>query len=199
MKILIALIIFLNNVMAAGIKGSKHDFSANTWSNGEICIVCHTPHGANTTTNNDIPLWNHAITSQVFIPYTSATMKATVGQPDGSSKLCLSCHDGTIAIDSFNGLMGTTKLTGKIGPNLLTGQGHWQHPISIVYNTALSIADTRLNDPIVKTTILGGTINTKLLFYGKLQCNSCHDVHNTAGNGTLLRITEPTLCNTCHK
>jgi predicted CXXCH cytochrome family protein len=162
-----------------------------------MCIVCHTPHGSIAAAA--IPLWNHAITTQVFTPYTSATMKAVVGQPDGASKLCLSCHDGTVAMDSFNGVVGTTKLTGVIGPNLLTGQGHWKHPISITFDTALSVADTRMNNPAIKITALGGTVQKDLLFSNKVQCNSCHDVHNVKGLPKYLRIVESTLCVTCHK
>lgn len=198
MKILIFLFILTNSVFAAHIKGTKHDFSRYTWSEGEICKVCHIPHGANSG-NVDAPLWDHNITTQTFTPYTSSTMKAAPGQPDGLSKLCLSCHDGTVAINSFNGTMGTTYIGDRIGPNLNSGQGHWKHPISITYDTALSVADTRLYDPNVKTTSLGGTIKKDLLFNNKLQCASCHDVHNDKGIGTLLRITENTLCKTCHK
>lgn len=181
------------------ITGSKHDFSSKAWSQGEICIVCHVPHSGNLGKTVDSPLWNHAITTQTFTPFTSSTMKAAVGQPDGISKLCLSCHDGTIAIDSFNGVTGTTKLGSKIGPNLLTGQGHWKHPISILYDKALSVADTRLYDPTVKTTALGHTIQKDLLFNNKVQCSSCHDVHNEKGISNYLQISESTLCKTCHK
>jgi predicted CXXCH cytochrome family protein len=183
---------------AGGMRGSKHDFSQTNWSEGEICKACHTPHGANAG-KIDAPLWDHTLTTQTFIPYTSTTMKATPGQPDGLSKLCLSCHDGTIALDSFNGATGTTVIRNKIGPNLLKGNGHWKHPISITYDTALSVADTRLNNPVTKMTLLGGTIQKDLLFNNKVQCASCHDVHDEKRIGTLLRITENTLCKTCHK
>jgi len=44
-------------------------------------------------------LWNHQMSSVTnYIVYTSPTLKAVVGQPDGSSRLCLSCHDGTVAL-----------------------------------------------------------------------------------------------------
>jgi predicted CXXCH cytochrome family protein len=198
MKTLIVIFFIANTSFAAGIKGSKHDFSKNTWSEGEICKVCHIPHGA-TAGNIDAPLWDHKLTTQTFTPYTDTRMKAATGQPDGLSKLCLSCHDGTVAIDSFNGVMGTTFIKNKIGPNLKTGQGHWKHPISIVYDTNLSIADTKIYDPAVKTTVLGGTVKKDLLFNDKVQCASCHDVHDKKGIGTLLRITENTLCLTCHR
>jgi mono/diheme cytochrome c family protein len=75
----------------------------------EICIVCHIPHGANNKPTGPnaagvagyLPLWNRQLTQAVFTPYSSATMKVTPGQPMGVSLLCLSCHDGTVALDQF--------------------------------------------------------------------------------------------------
>jgi len=53
------------------------------------------PHNANPA----VPLWNQTLsTGATYQPYASTTMKATVGLPTGSSKLCLACHDGTVAI-----------------------------------------------------------------------------------------------------
>ena len=80
------------------------------------------------------------------------------------------------------------------------------HPISFTYDNALFVADPELFDPVnlaSKTTALGGTINDDMLFGGKLECGSCHDVHNgpdAVTNGKLLRIsnTSSGLCLTCH-
>ncbi len=72
-----------------GIVGSAHDGSPYD-SKQEICTHCHTPHSADITVN-DAPLWNHEVTVKNFATCSSATLNATVGQPDGSSKLCLSC------------------------------------------------------------------------------------------------------------
>ncbi len=59
-----------------------------------VCIFCHTPHGAEPKT----PLWNHHNSNAKYIPYSSSTMIAKVGQPNGASILCLGCHDGTVAL-----------------------------------------------------------------------------------------------------
>lgn len=198
LSVIISLIISVPSLsQLAGIRGSKHDFSGSGWTDGEICIACHVPHGA--SSNVDAPLWDRSNSTQTFIPYTSVTMKAAVGQPDGNSKLCLSCHDGTVAMDSFNGLMGSVFIQNPIGPNLLNGDGHWPHPVSIVYDSNLSAVDTRINDPSGTFTALGNTIQQDLLKNDKLQCSSCHDVHNAKGLPTLLKITENQLCITCHK
>jgi predicted CXXCH cytochrome family protein len=180
----------------AHITGSAHDFTGETWSGGQICIVCHTPHNSITTVTN-APLWNHAVTTQTFVPYSSSTLNAVVGQPGGHSKLCLSCHDGTVALDSYGTTTGTTMLTGgaNVGIDLSN-----DHPISFVYNTALATADGGLFDPATKVTALGGTINANLLSSGEMQCSSCHDVHNKYNLGGLLKISNAGsgLCITCH-
>jgi predicted CXXCH cytochrome family protein len=188
----------LNSAQAAGIAGSAHDFSGETWSGGQICVTCHTPHGANTTVA-DAPLWNHTLTASTFTVYASGTMNATVGAPDGASKLCLSCHDGTVALDSFGGNTSNTgdKLTGS--ENLGTDLRN-DHPISFVYNSALATTDGGLRDPSTADSGLGGTIAAKMLISGKVQCASCHDVHNGAGVGSLLLKSNSgsALCLTCH-
>ena len=131
----IATLIVLSQFGYAQITGSSHDFSGQSWNpggaNAEICVVCHTPHNANTSVVN-APLWNHALSATAtYTMYSSATMNAvTTGQPDGSSKLCLSCHDGTVALENFGGVTsGTHLMTGNAavgsGANLSN-----DHPIS---------------------------------------------------------------------
>ena len=91
----------LSPAYAASIVGTKHDLSAMTNSNGEVCIACHTPHNAQA--QQLVPLWNHTATNTTFTLYSSVTAKSVPGQPTGYSKACLSCHDGTVALDSFGG------------------------------------------------------------------------------------------------
>lgn len=180
-----------------GIVGSKHDFTSEAWAT-EVCAVCHTPHDAKTGITN-APLWNHESTSATFTAYTSTTMNAAVGQPDGISKLCLSCHDGTVALDNYGGTTnGTNLATGGalVGTDLSN-----DHPISFTYNAALSSADNGLHDPTSTNSGLGSTITDDLLFGDKLECASCHDVHNSVGGTSfLLRIdnTSSALCLKCH-
>lgn len=181
----------------ATIANSAHDFSDEAWSGNEICIVCHTPHNADVMVSN-APLWNHQVTTATFTVYNTTTMDATLGQPDGISKLCLSCHDGTVAIDSFAGSTGSLLITGpaNAGTDLSN-----DHPISFVYDAALAATDGSLFDPTSKITVLGGSIRADLLNGDdKVECSSCHDVHNSEDNDYLLRIdnTGSSLCMTCH-
>ena len=81
---------------------------------GEVCVYCHTPHGAQ---NSNAPLWNRALPATGnYTPYSSTTIDVNGGsipQPDGVSLACLSCHDGTIAVDSIINAPGSgTNLTG---------------------------------------------------------------------------------------
>lgn len=190
---------------AGTIIGTKHDFSASGWSGGEICVACHTPHNADNTIA-EAPLWNHALTGKTFALYTSPSLDATVAQPDGSSKLCLSCHDGTVALDSFGTTTGTTFMSGSsaVGADDLGND----HPISFTFDTTLATTDGALYDPAATSVTIGagadsktGNIADVMLLGGKVQCASCHDVHNKFTNGPkLLRVanTGSALCLTCH-
>jgi predicted CXXCH cytochrome family protein len=198
-------------VASAGtIVGSAHDFSTGTYAaatGGQICIACHAPH--NTAVLADAPLWNHALNAtQTYTLYSSATMNAVVGAPGSTSKLCLSCHDGTLAVNSFGGATGTTFITGA--SNLGTALTN-DHPIGITYNTALATADGSLKDPTLaaNTVTIGtgtktktGTIAATMLYNNQLECASCHDVHNTfaATTANLVKVTMTAsgLCTTCH-
>lgn len=190
----------MSSIASAAISGSAHDFTAEGWNTTtEICVVCHTPHDADTTVA-DAPLWNHEVSVAVYTPYTSATLDASdLAQPDGVSKLCLSCHDGTVALDSFGGTTGTTFMAGVPlkGTDLSD-----DHPVSFTYDTTLATTDGELHDPAVALSGLGGggTIADDLLFGGTMQCASCHDVHNGFDNTNLLVIdnTGSALCLTCH-
>src|ERR1035438_10544635 len=79
---------------------TKHNLSISgpgslrSSTESDICIFCHAPHN----TTGEGPLWNHELSHATYTPYTSSTLKAAVDQPTGASKLCLSCHDGTVAL-----------------------------------------------------------------------------------------------------
>jgi predicted CXXCH cytochrome family protein len=188
------------------ITGSLHDFTTKAWSGGRICVACHTPHKSDISVT-DAPLWNHKNSTQTYTLYASATMNATgIGQPSGLSKLCLSCHDGTVAVDSFGGATGTTLISAVNNLGITLAD---DHPIGFTYNTALATADGSLFDPSTKSVTIGtgaqtktGTIASLLLFNGKMECSSCHDVHNTFTVGTtgLTRIAQAgsQICISCH-
>jgi predicted CXXCH cytochrome family protein len=181
-----AALVGLSTAALAGISGTSHDLRTLT-SETEICIVCHTPHNADTA----VPLWDHDVTGETFSPYTSDTLNSSPGDPTGVSLLCLSCHDGVTAIDSYGGATGTNLITGtaNFGTDLSD-----DHPISMAYSADDSglYADTTLSG-------LGGSIAGDMLFGGNVECASCHDPHGTAFSNFLVKAnTASALCLTCH-
>ncbi len=207
----VILIMGASSVSFAIIKGSAHDFTDSTNvfqinDLGQICLPCHTPHNSNQTVT-DAPLWNHQVTAATYTVYKgiggdtgTGTFDATPGQPSGVSKLCLSCHDGTVALDSYGGATdGKSFLTNDA--NLTTDLSN-DHPISFTYDTDLANTDGELFDPdSTPAPGLDGTIAKRMLFGGQMECASCHDVHNARNNEFLLVInnTGSQLCLTCHE
>jgi predicted CXXCH cytochrome family protein len=199
--------------VAGTLAGSAHDFSkingvVPAWNlDQKVCVVCHTPHNSNTSIA-DAPLWNHTVTNSAFTMYSSPTLQATGLAVGGNSKLCLSCHDGTVAIDSFGGTPTTSTMissANNIGADLKN-----DHPIGFTYDATLVSKNPSLRDPSTAVTIgtgttsKVGTIASAMLFSGKMECSSCHDVHNTftvGANGTgMVKMDSKgsSLCVACH-
>jgi len=116
--LLAALGLLATQTAMAGIAASKHNLSttglhtnhligeaSSGFGQGEICIFCHTPHGSNTLVA--APLWNKGSPtpgSGAYQPYSvtnSATMDSTTLGPGSISRACLTCHDGTQAMDNM--------------------------------------------------------------------------------------------------
>jgi hypothetical protein len=73
---------------------------------GAICVYCHTPHGANKQIQ--APLWNRTVNTGTYTIYDKpTTLMRPIGQPGPNSLTCLSCHDGTITIDSILNMPGS--------------------------------------------------------------------------------------------
>ncbi|MFQ5852446.1 MAG: cytochrome c3 family protein [Candidatus Binatia bacterium] len=157
---------------AAGIADTKHNLSTSgtgiihldgtvgTSPTTNICVFCHTPHGADTTV--EAPLWNRAVTTSGYTPYSSPTLDSgtsnSAPQPTGASVACLSCHAGDIAFDALRNLPGSggfdsnpaktgvtdwgfTGTTDKKMPAGVTNLGldlSNDHPVSILYTAAFS-------------------------------------------------------------
>ena len=212
--------IALANGNGNGIAGSPHDFSDDAWNlSGEICRVCHVPHDHARVSQNYLNglLWNRGLSTATYSMYDAAWSSTLQGaqsaDPDGIAKLCLGCHDGTIAIDTFDKYATAAVFVASYDPAFeIPGFANGAdldlrgtHPISITYDNA--------QDPGLAptTTIINGlTTIGDVLDFGKVQCSSCHDVHdsiNEAVAGThLLRKAQTVaqggtasgLCLTCH-
>jgi predicted CXXCH cytochrome family protein len=189
------------------IAGTKHDFSGRSWAPAEnkICGVCHTTHKARNEPS--APLWNHQSTAvAAYTLYASPTFDTqgglTITNPSASSKLCLSCHDGTVALENYGGTTTGTnyiptisKIGGVAGNDMSK-----EHPISFQYTDALATADGGLRAPTTSNSGLGGTIAKDMLFANKMECASCHDVHNKYSVPHLLKMSNinSQLCLACH-
>ena len=189
----------------ASITGTPHDLSGKGWGTTELCKFCHTPHLAQAVAT--APLWNHQTTAIAnYALYTSATFQgaSTVTQPGPTSKLCLSCHDGTVASDSFatagvlqNGThFMTATATNLVGAASLGGVSR-DHPISFTYDAALATADQHLVTPASTNYVDAARLIP--LFNGKMECASCHATHDNQ-YGKFLRTSNAgsALCKACH-
>lgn len=207
-----------------------------------ICIFCHAPHHTYKATgitvgtgptfpNSDYdyyPLWNHEPTSQNFEPYYNGPGAPQSGDKKaqsiveawdkigGVSLLCLSCHDGTIAVSSYGtadqdsrskgtgtlsaaGIgVGGTDVQFNIGKDAYLVN---HHPIGFNYDTVQSM-DKGIN---LSTNTFNTGDPVKNHLYGasntQMECATCHSVHNKDNTGEkLLWRTDAAsgLCLTCH-
>ncbi|HAM73406.1 MAG TPA: cytochrome C [Verrucomicrobiales bacterium] len=192
-------------LLPAGLRGdtilaSKHDLSVvgpgpiKASSESDVCVFCHTPHRG----TGDLPLWNHTLSTATYTPYSSSTTKATIGQPTGSSKLCLSCHDGTVAlgmianrsrpIEMRNGVVNLPAGPSNLGTDLSD-----DHPISFLYDSSLVAADGHLKDPSTLTH------KARLDHNNQVQCTSCHNAHDNQYGKFLVQNNQGSaLCINCH-
>lgn len=184
-------------VQSASIIASKHNLSATgpgtikATSESEVCVFCHVPHNAKAAG----PLWNRDQPAGPYTPYTSSTRKITgPGQPTGASLLCLSCHDGTIALGKISSRAANVAMVGgknsfAVGDQSFIGTDlSDDHPISFLYSSALGNTELRTPTGVVK-----------LDASGQMQCTACHSPHDNA-NGKFLVVNNvgSALCRNCH-
>ncbi|MBU5614522.1 cytochrome c3 family protein [Geomonas azotofigens] len=187
-----------------GILHTRHNLSVSgpgpikAESEVQVCIFCHTPHHA-----SDVkPLWSRPEVRTHYDVYSSSTRFAKPGQPTGSSRLCLSCHDGTIAVGSLINnvtipmaggfttipIDRPSNLGGTTGSDLTN-----DHPVSFRYDTDLATRDTRLRLP--------SQLDPKLkLDPGQnIQCTTCHNPHaDPYGKFLVMNNAGSALCTACH-
>lgn len=194
-------------VAQTGINGSFHDMNAvaGTTDDGlqRTCVFCHTPHSA--VDVNNAPLWNRAGGTAAVSQYAwKAPANSVIAITDpliGPTRLCLSCHDGSIAYDSHltNGATAGTVQFGA-GSARLINDLEATHPVGFEYAAAVAarpgelVAASTGYITTASATMTASTFNTldrsgltysskkiqDTLFGGAVMtCASCHDVHNT--------------------
>jgi hypothetical protein len=171
----------------------------------EVCKFCHIPHNALV----DEPLWGHALSEvEAYRVPTLGSRRAPAPQPDGSSRLCLSCHDGTVALGDIAQSGETIEMSGaqRLGPER---PGHLgtdlsgSHPVSFVPKEVIGEAGsdilTRSLDQIESEGIV------RLDAERKMQCTTCHDPHSDRyyDPGRVprfwVRPTVDEVCRACHE
>ncbi len=202
----------------------------------------HTMVTADSAGIDYLPLWNHEVTHQTYTVYESdfgegpdasgmagvgivgsgeqfadrhllnARTHGNLGQPGGVSRLCLSCHDGTVAVNEY-GRDPQREYSQSTGGAMINAQ--WMiggnpygllnhHPIGFNY-LDVALVDDEIADPA--TPIAGSgtpemtTIGSLLYNGGQMECVTCHDVHNSKNTGeTFLWISDrrSAFCLTCH-
>ncbi|HPR63295.1 MAG TPA: cytochrome c3 family protein [Thermoanaerobaculia bacterium] len=204
-KVFFLLFLAMAVTMMGAVATTPHDLSvagpgATATTTTQVCVFCHTPHQDTIQTD---PLWNQEETStSPFGVYDSTTLDhapAEIGGTNNTSLLCMSCHDGTVAVGSLyndpndedpvamndGGLVvgGVITGTANLGIDLTD-----DHPINFVYNNALDAG-------------LVAAPGNGVLRGGEVQCASCHDPHDNSVDGYgFLRVTMDVsaLCTECH-
>ena len=207
---------------ATGVNGSLHDMTkvvtATADSMGRVCVYCHTPHHA---TKDDAgvdnyPLWNHNLVDvSTYTPYTWATpantdsSMAIINPLIGPSRLCMSCHDGAIAIDQHGEAMSQVGGTTIATRAKLTNDLSNTHPIGFDYNQAASVRNAKAGNGSASA---GGAAEIVPSNYGFATAidtsGTVQGTYNvvTRNNGTNHKLISDVLyggnmmtCATCHE
>lgn len=216
--------------------GTKHDLtSTGTGSyqalsnpalggTTEYCIFCHTPHGGNT----EAPLWNRASSAATYTTYASDVLAGLgggagywpaedpkTGVPHSKTRICLSCHDGTIALGSVVNMpnvipsiyteiqmSGNNKIQ-QSSPGFIGIDLRDDHPVAIKHDRGKDL------ELVTGTSVGGGVRLYKDNLSGVavvenadgnyVECTSCHNPHdNQYGNFLVASNAASAVCKQCH-
>lgn len=206
--ILLMLLYAVAPMLAAGesVKDSLHNLSrtgpgqVKSPSSEDVCGFCHVPHSAAPA----VPLWGHELSKATYQVYKSDTLDSPAPQPDGASKLCLACHDGTIALGEVRGRrndLGSLPPTSKgfLGTDL-----SGTHPVSISVTQDLVERNNQRDTALQSLAAMQGDIDgVRLDGEAKVQCTACHDPHvdvryPTSGIHFWRKATFSEACEVCH-
>ncbi len=218
------------------ILGSKHDFSGLNRRAGVVamptvafsdygnpCVYCHIPPeqaDTDSIAKGAIEGWNrYQPATDSYQLYDSWFLDSKTESPSPITLLCLSCHDGTMAVDmvvhrpkSFN-ISEDSALHMRINSEDNTISCGKCHNGRVAHSIAIKHIDTDLkNDHPVSMRFAGflrsdedfrrphtpeGFSNGVKLYEGRVECASCHNVHDPSKD-LFLRANSDVLCQTCH-
>jgi hypothetical protein len=192
----IAVSAFASQAPKSAILGSAHDFKARyNGASYTLCNFCHIAHKfGSAPTGPGYLLWEHTLSSTPsYGVYTSDSMASTPTDLGGQltvSNLCLSCHDGTVAINSWYEPQNNkfyqpiTQGTDFMPDDTTVRDLTKQHPVNFTYPDATTAANIGML-PAADSKSLDGN-GTVPLYGGKMQCATCHDPHAGDSSGTHL-------------
>jgi len=204
---LVVVMLLMAGLAFAGISTSKHNLASSSTASiksntvDEICVFCHTPHGAGTAMT-DAPLWNRNSPSVTWTAYTSTTMNATATTGSAISQACLGCHDGNLGNDSMYNGPGSGNANATVGyaaatfasiANLNDGVSlKNDHPIGVNMGAGQDDPDIYTSPTNTKIRLFGSAKNT-------VECPSCHFVHdNTIPPFLAMNNAKSAMCLACH-
>lgn len=151
------------------------------------CVFCHAPRGRSPS----LGAWNEDEPDHLFDhPYDRPAAALPAGKPDGSSLMCLGCHDGTIALGDTASRTQSARATSDAAQSTV----RHRHPVSVVYEPARALDGKNLasRDDLPQRVRLDEN--------GKVQCTSCHDPHDgTYANFLVMEDGSNALCFSCHR
>jgi len=174
---------------------------------GSPCLYCHAPHsGINGSPGiGGTLLWSQKLSSVTsYQQYTSTTMvnKTNPAPPLGSnSTLCLSCHDGTVALGTLTPY-GQASMTGTLTgtPADLGTSLQSTHPFSFV--TPLQPAPDLWPSLSASPPTTQDTTGHVQLINGNVECGSCHNPHDQSLDASadflVMDNSQSALCLACH-
>jgi len=212
----VALWVSAAGAQPSGVTATLHNLSASgpgdvrALTETEVCKFCHIPHNA----TSPEPLWSRDLPQMDYQLPTArggSSLRARPRQPDGSSRLCLSCHDGTVALGKVTSEPKSIAMSGaeRLGPGrrgFLGTDLSGSHPISFVMpdgDAALTESDGDMGLRTLSSVLGSGIV--RLDEHGKMQCTTCHDPHADRFHqpGRVPRFwVAPTVgevCLTCHE
>lgn len=202
----VLLLTLLVSSQVADVRATKHNLSAGSVNSikasaeDQVCVFCHIPHGA----SQSRAVWNRDLGYQAaaaYSLYSSSTLDAVPNRPNGATRLCLSCHDGALALGSLMNLEGVRPASVAMGGGVTTmPAGNTRlgldlrndHPVSLV--PAVSDPEIQPPPPGDRVKLKEGATATK----DSVQCTSCHDPHLDTGKFLVKANTRGALCLTCH-
>lgn len=219
------------------LSGSKHDLTSLNERAGveamtglafndyrDPCVYCHVPDSVDATDLEvggrgvGVSDWNRFLSDGEYELYDSESLASKPSGLGAESLLCLSCHDGSMAVDmvlnkpagwnsedeaalhmrmdSGGGMDKCTQChdgtTAHRMDSVLIGMDlKNDHPVGMAYPGAFE------NPDFFRPSAERGFANGVRLFNDKVECASCHNVHDP-GIVPFLRVEQGKLCYTCH-